>query len=78
MGTNQYVKHVTGKKLLQQLVYSLRRKVSTLWIGRIAAQVGEECGVNHYSKVTENTYLSYYVSLNGLEIAGKGRRGDSV
>lgn len=73
MGTIQYVKHANHKKAVQQIAYILRRKIFTLWVKCTAAQMGEGCCVNHYSKVTKNTFLSDHVAFNGMKIAGKGR-----
>lgn len=73
MGTIQTVQQVTEKKMFQRLAYTLRRKIYTLWVRRIAARMGEGCCVNHYSKVTGHTYMDDHVSLNGMEISGKGR-----
>lgn len=67
------VKHVADKKMLRRMFYSMRRGIFTFLVRCSAAQVGADCHVNHYSKVTKNTYLADHVSFNGMMIAGKAR-----
>lgn len=73
METIQYVEHVTHKKAFQQMIYTLRRKIFTLYVRCTAAQTGKGCCVNHYSRVTRNTYLGDHVAFNGMKIVGQGR-----
>lgn len=61
-------RHNTNKKWYQKL----RNKIFTLFVKRTAKSVGDECKVNHYSKVTRNTVLANNVSFNGMRITGKG------
>ncbi len=62
-------KHNTKKKWYQLL----KRRIFTNYVCHKAASVGVECKVNHYSKVTRNTFLSDHVSFNGMKITGKGK-----
>ncbi len=64
----QVQKHNTKKKWYQLL----RRKIYTNMVRRKAAEVGEDLKVNHYSKVTQTTFLGDHVSFNGMKISGKG------
>jgi chloramphenicol O-acetyltransferase type B len=62
-------KHNTKKKWYQLL----RRGIFTAIVVHSAQEVGENCKVNHYSKVTKNTVLANNVSFNGMRITGKGK-----
>lgn len=66
---SQINKHNTKKKW-----YQLLRRMIFTWLVRLrAAEVGDVCMANCYTRVTENTYLSDHVSFNGMSIRGKGK-----
>lgn len=73
MEETRYVNHIANRKWLQRVFRVVRRSIFTLIVRCRAAEVGEGCCANHYSKVTRNTYLAPHVSFNGIEIIGKAR-----
>ncbi len=73
MGEIECVKHVTKRRWTQHIFRTIRKGIFTFLVKNVAAEVGEGCCVNHYSKVTGNTYLASHVSFNGMQIVGKAR-----
>lgn len=67
--TENISKHSAKKKLHQIIM----RKLFTFLVKRKAGKCAKECRVNHYSKVTKNTYISDHVNFNGMHITGKGK-----
>lgn len=51
----------------------IRQIFFTAIVKKQAAEVGEECRVNYYSRVTGYTYLADHVNFNGMQVSGTGR-----
>lgn len=51
----------------------LRSYVWTMYVKKCAGSTGDGLKVNHYTKVTKNTYISNNANFNGMSIYGAGK-----
>lgn len=56
-----------------KLLIKLRQFLFTTIVKRQAAEVGEDCRVNYYSRFTDRTYLADHTNFNGMKIEGAGK-----
>lgn len=73
MSTSQKIQHNMKTNYVKKLIRHMRTFVFTTMVRYSAAQTGEGCRVNHYSKVTKKTYMHDHVNFNGIKITGAGK-----
>lgn len=69
----QNIQHNSKTNFIKKFIRHVRTIVFTTLIQYSAAQVGEGCRANHYSKVTKKTYIHDHANFNGMRIMGAGR-----